>query len=81
MLENPIEPSRTGSGRPAKYPWDTWFDGEEHVLEKGKDFFNHIETFRVTVLGRADKMGYKGEVRTSISKDGTQLTIQRKPNQ
>jgi hypothetical protein len=25
-------------GRPAKYPWEEWFDGNFRVLKRGRDF-------------------------------------------
>lgn len=27
--------------RPPKYPWQTWLDGEVHVLRRGEDFTVH----------------------------------------
>jgi hypothetical protein len=32
-------------GRPSKYDWNTWTDGEERYLEEGKDFKSMAESF------------------------------------
>jgi len=30
------------TGRPPKYPWDTWLDGEHRLLLPGRDFEEHV---------------------------------------
>lgn len=36
-------------GRPPKYDWDKYFDGQRHVLHKGRDFDTRVESFRALV--------------------------------
>jgi len=59
-------------GRPPKYPWDKWIDGEEHTIEKGVDF--HVTTvgFQTTLHVTARSKGMK--VMTAI--DGDKITFQ-----
>lgn len=32
-------------GRPARYPWDEWTDGQERLLREGEDFTSMAESF------------------------------------
>lgn len=46
------------TGRPAKYPWDEWFDGRTHVLVQGEDYdADGPKSFRSTVYSAADRLG------------------------
>jgi hypothetical protein len=45
------------TGRPAKYPWDTWLDGEEHRLMHGRDFTGDPHSVRQQVLNEAGRRG------------------------
>lgn len=40
-------------GRPSVYPWDTWLDGERHVLQPGVDFRIDTRMMRQVILGEA----------------------------
>lgn len=59
-------------GRPAKYPWKKWFDGERHFIQPGSDFNCSIESMRQQLYARAKRADRKLEVR----RYGTGLTIQ-----
>lgn len=51
-------------GRPAKYPWDKWFDGKTRVLEQGVDYeADSPKSFRSTVYSAAKRMGIGIETR------------------
>lgn len=46
------------AGRPAKYPWEEWFDGRTHVLVQGEDYeADGPKSFRSTVYSAADRLG------------------------
>jgi hypothetical protein len=61
-------------GRPYKYEWKSWADGQPWKLVHGKDFTVGIETMRTNARSYAVKNGYK--VKTAIVDDGTALVIQ-----
>lgn len=45
------------AGRPAKYPWEEWFDGRTHVLVQGEDYeADGPKSFRSTVYSAADRL-------------------------
>ena len=51
-------------GRPAKYPWRDWLDGETHLLvrttdEYEGDYQTESRFFRHTVIRAAEKRGLK----------------------
>jgi hypothetical protein len=58
MTEHP-EPTL---GRPAKYPWDLWIDGQEHFLREGDDFDSTAESFVILVRRTARTRGIPVEV-------------------
>lgn len=52
------------SGRPPKYPWGEWFNGEVWELVKGEDFDSEPKSFRVHAHRTAKEYG--GRVRTKL---------------
>lgn len=40
-------------GRPAKYPWKEWFDGEQHFIQPQVDFDGTVESMRQQIYTRA----------------------------
>lgn len=48
---------RRRPGRPPKYPWPVWFNGEEHTAIKGQDFHYSLEAFRNMVLSKGRGLG------------------------
>lgn len=60
-------------GRPAKYPWDTWLDGERHVLEPGIDFKVPTYSMRRQILLEARKRGLP--VSTRVAKGWIEITV------
>lgn len=59
-------------GRPMKYSWDDWLNGEEHRLQEGRHFDADPASFRQQVLNEARRRGIKMEttLRRSAA-DGT----------
>jgi hypothetical protein len=57
---------RPRAGRPSKYPWNVWLDGNEKVIDPRVDIegYVHIESLRVQVLNEATRRGIV--VRTSV---------------
>lgn len=53
-------------GRPPKYDWDLWTDGQPHVKYQGKDFSSDLASFRALVHSTAARRGLK--VATNIDK-------------
>lgn len=43
-----------GRGRPQKYPWEEWADGQKRILTRGEDFTTTVESMRSRVYGYAD---------------------------
>lgn len=61
---------------PRRYNWDSWFDGNQWMLEQGVDFTGESEAFRTYVYTAGSKRGIKVSTR-SIERDGKRfLAIQ-----
>jgi len=45
MVYFPNEDRKVPLGRPTRYPWDEWTDGEERILREGDDFTCMAESF------------------------------------
>lgn len=59
-------------GRPVKYPWDLWVNGQQHVARKGLDFSVTVESFCSILYGRATSESTESttvKVRTKIEGD------------
>lgn len=53
---------KKGRGRPQKYPWDVWGNGQFHMAHKGKDFDCSLVSFRALVHRTAnEKYGVKAK--------------------
>lgn len=63
--------SNRGPGRPSKYPWDVWLDGETRTLIRGEDFDISPASFRNIVLQAADRR----DLLVSTSRSGDAVTI------
>jgi thioesterase domain-containing protein len=52
-------------GRPAKYPWETWTDGQRHVLVQGDHFSDEVKvtSFRAECHAAARRKGGKADTR------------------
>lgn len=66
---------RSKMGPDPLYPWQSWFDGHEHVLESGVDFDagRTPEEFRPVVLNTARRYGVR--VKTSMFRNGRALVV------
>lgn len=62
-------------GRPEKYPWALWTDGQRWLLVQGEDFDGTTDSFKVLVHRKARKMGLKAE--TSINRNDKKEIIIR----
>ena len=56
-------------GRRSKYDWDTFFDGNIHLLEQGEDFDCSTASFRTQAYNAARSR--QGRLLTSIQDDKT----------
>ena len=65
-------------GRPVKYEWTTWSDGDVWELEKGVDFDSNVKTMRTNACLYAKKNGMK--VRTAIVDGGNGIVLQFYPD-
>lgn len=64
------------SGRPQKYPWSTWLNGQEHEIILGKDIECGITTFRANLWKHSNKAGVKTITRCETRKEGRKsLTV------
>ena len=61
-------------GRPAKYPWKKWFDGEIYKLEHGIDFDISVKSFRNSMKAAEKRHGVR--VRSMSLEKGQILVIQ-----
>ena len=50
---------RRPPGRPAIYPWDTWFNGDTHALIPRTDFNCTRESLRQQIYAQARERGLK----------------------
>ena len=60
-------------GRPPKYPWDKWLDGNVHRLRHGVHFTRQPQDFQTAVHGMAATKGWS--IETNI--EGDVLIIKR----
>lgn len=58
------------SGRPLKYPWATWLNGQEHEIVIGKDVECSLLTFRANLWKHSNKNGVKTITRIEDRKVG-----------
>ena len=72
MSQVVTEMPRRAGGFPKKYPWELWFDGRIHLLEKGCDFTAPRKRFQQQVLIAARRRGATVTTRCR----GDQLYIQ-----
>lgn len=61
-------------GRPEKYDWDAWTDGEKHVIEQGEDFPIETRSMQAQLHVKAGQRGMK--VKTRILDEGTKIAFQ-----
>lgn len=45
------------TGRPAKYPWKEWFDGQVRRLRIGRDYEGDMKSFRSSAYSAAKRHG------------------------
>jgi hypothetical protein len=60
-------------GRPPKYDWDLWGDGQSWVCHEGTDFFTSTTSFRALVHRTANSRGCKAE--TTIDKNNKSVSF------
>lgn len=57
IVEEKTPSTETKVGRKPKYPWDLWFNGRTHEVERGRDFTIAFSTFQSmlhTQVGKRD---------------------------
>lgn len=63
------------SGRPTKYPWDDWSDGQTRTLTRGIDFDCQTEAFQNAVYVYARRHNLKARTqRIEVDRVAVQLT-------
>lgn len=62
-------PALGRAGRPSKYPWKKWFNGEVWVLIQDEDFDQEVRAFRSGIYTTAQRHGKT--VRTQTLEAGT----------
>lgn len=71
------------SGRPQKYPWSTWLDGQEHEIVIGKDIECSLTTFRANLWKHSSQAKVRTITRCEQRKSGkktiTVLILQSYP--
>jgi hypothetical protein len=66
-------------GRPAKYPWDEWLNGQVWALKFGEDIPEKDKLTNFRLLGRHHASRRKLKLATQVSLDGQELLIQARP--
>lgn len=69
-----IESVDISKGRPAKYPWEEWTDGQSRRLHRGGDFDATLESFRTMVHRKARDMGMRAH--TKINEADASIQVQ-----
>ncbi len=73
--EQPQQPVTLG--RPTKYDWETWTNGERHVIAQGTDFCIEARSMQASLHVKAGKLGLK--VVTRILDEGTKIAFRYVP--
>lgn len=63
-------------GRPPIHPWEKWTNGEEHKLQRGRDFQCSLVSFRTMVHRKARDLGPHHGAYTHINKADQSIRIQ-----
>lgn len=71
-----IESFVSSKGRPPKYPWEEWTDGEARKLYRGKDFDADLISFRTMVHRKARDLGPHIGAYTHINKADQSVRVQ-----
>lgn len=64
------------TGRPSKYPWQEWCDGQTRILTRGVDFQCHIDSLTNHVHTWARRHGYRARTQ---SVDVNRVAIRMEP--
>ena len=56
-----------GPGRPGKYPWESWLNGQTWELVQGEDFECHSDSMQSAVYAAARRRGLSVSIRTNDS--------------
>lgn len=67
-----IRPGESVMGRPEKYPYTDWFDGEPHILEHGVDFDSNPAAMRAMIRSAARTR----HVTIRLQRRGPQISVQ-----
>ena len=64
-----------GAGRPRKYDWDVWLDGQVRKLIKGEHFDTSTASIRATASNAAKKAGKRLRTKAMVEDGGTEVLI------
>ena len=62
-------------GRPTKYPWTTWLDGNPWELKPGEDFHTSVWSFRSALTRQAQKAGLKARTAVTNNDAGERVLV------
>ena len=60
------------------YPWDLWFDGNKHILQKGVDYGGKTLAFSKYIYSKITERGLNGQLKVQISDDRNSVIIDLK---
>lgn len=66
---------RRRRGRPPLYDWESYFDGQIHVLYQGRDFNPSPQSFRALVHRTAAAKGVGWKAETQIDKNNNSVSF------
>lgn len=75
MEEPEVLPEFPTAGRPRKYDWDSWLDGQVRKLIQGKHYETSTASIRATASNAAKKAGKKLRSKSMTEDDGTEALI------
>ncbi len=62
-------------GRPRKYDWNSWLDGQVRKLKRGEHYETSTASMRATASNAAKKSGRKLRTKAVTETDGTEALI------
>ena len=73
-----IESFTSTKGRPPKYPWDVWADGQARRLIRGADFDADLVSFRTMVHRKARDLGLAAFTHINLADSSIQVQFYSK---
>jgi hypothetical protein len=60
-----VDPPEFTRGRPPKYPWDEWTDGQWRHARRGVDYTSRDSTFQNTLYVHGHRFGLQAQTRAT----------------